>query len=454
MYPAPACVAYHGGVWSAAGVGWRWVVAAALTASSCARPVAPIARPASDWTAITVEDPLRVSDFVLVRAAAALHERPSDDSDFVVVGPSATSPADLSAPPNLFAFRFVEQRGDWVAIDTLINEGEQCYPVLEQLRGMRIRFYVRTADLALVTRREVEVRLPEGGTLALTRGVALVSDASTAGAYRWAYPETEHGLDAILEGSVPNTGRRKAPADLSEVAIHVPLESTGLHYGWDFDHHLPIYRWCAAFTGVAPPKPRPEGTPPKPHPEGKGSARHLSWNADWFRKPHEFAIRAGALAHWSSGWLAGTVVHKTNVGSEVDGTGSRRCFHTHLVGAEYTAEPDPRQGLRLCFPPDDVEAVRDPVRLCNEKRAVLVAEFGATVSEHNTCNESSECSVITPGCPFGCYVGVRAAAVAVVEGRTRELVSRQGSDCHCRYKCPAIPRASCVHGRCTIEATP
>jgi hypothetical protein len=101
-----------------------------------------------------------------------------------------------------------------------------------------------------------------------------------------------------------------------------------------------------------------------------------------------------------------------------------------------------------------LEAARDQSRVCHEKQAALRPEFEATVSEHNSCKTSSDCSVITPGCPFGCYVAVRAIDVALVESRARELVSRNGSECRCMYKCTQKPRSSCVHGRCTIEGKP
>jgi hypothetical protein len=40
-----------------------------------------------------------------------------------------------------------------------------------------------------------------------------------------------------------------------------------------------------------------------------------------------------------------------------------------------------------------------------------------SVSEHNTCRKSSECAVLTFGCPFGCYVGVRSSDLTIVQSR-------------------------------------
>jgi hypothetical protein len=62
--------------------------------------------------------------------------------------------------------------------------------------------------------------------------------------------------------------------------------------------------------------------------------------------------------------------------------------------------------------------------------------------------------VITPGCPFGCYVGVRISDLAMVETRVHELVRGSGSDCACKYKCGPTPRAACAKGKCAIEARP
>ena len=98
-----------------------------------------------------------------------------------------------------------------------------------------------------------------------------------------------------------------------------------------------------------------------------------------------------------------------------------------------------------------LEAAREQARVCHEKQAAMRPDFDKALSEHNSCKKASDCAVLTPGCPFGCYVGVRSTDVAVVESRVRELVRRSGSDCTCKYKCVGTPRAACAKGKCAIE---
>jgi hypothetical protein len=87
---------------------------------------------------------------------------------------------------------------------------------------------------------------------------------------------------------------------------------------------------------------------------------------------------------------------------------------------------------------------------CHEKNAALLPEFEKAVSAHNSCKTSAECVVVTPGCPFGCYVSVAREYASEIGLLARDLVSRRG--CQCMYKCSAAPQASCVHGTCTTEA--
>jgi hypothetical protein len=101
-----------------------------------------------------------------------------------------------------------------------------------------------------------------------------------------------------------------------------------------------------------------------------------------------------------------------------------------------------------------LDAAREQARVCHEKEAALRPDFDESVSEHNACRKSSECAILTPGCPFGCYVGVRNSDLAIVQTRAHDLASQLGSDCGCMYKCSPPPEASCVHGRCTTRSRP
>src|SRR5262245_20975372 len=80
--------------------------------------------------------------------------------------------------------------------------------------------------------------------------------------------------------------------------------------------------------------------------------------------------------------------------------------------------------------------------VCQEKNAALRTELEQAVSTRNSCEHSTDCAVLTPGCPFGCYVGVARAHASEVEVLAEKLVGHNAPDCRCMYKCPAAPRAS------------
>jgi|SRR6516165_1694182 hypothetical protein len=93
----------------------------------------------------------------------------------------------------------------------------------------------------------------------------------------------------------------------------------------------------------------------------------------------------------------------------------------------------------------------DKGTLCQEQNASLRAEFERSVSTRNSCERSTDCAVLVPGCPFGCYVGVARAHASEVELLVKKLTGGNPPDCRCMYKCPAAPQASCAQGICTTE---
>jgi hypothetical protein len=88
---------------------------------------------------------------------------------------------------------------------------------------------------------------------------------------------------------------------------------------------------------------------------------------------------------------------------------------------------------------------RDEAPMCHERNAAIRPAFEKLVSEHNSCLRSSDCAVVTPGCPLGCYAAERRSDVPNVESRARELVAQSGPDCRCMYKCPPEPSPSCTN---------
>ena len=90
-------------------------------------------------------------------------------------------------------------------------------------------------------------------------------------------------------------------------------------------------------------------------------------------------------------------------------------------------------------------------RGCSAKSAVLRVEFEEIVSAHNQCKKSSDCEVLQPGCPFGCYVAVAKTHLWKVSERADELAASAGHECRCKYRCRVAPRAVCVHGTCMTK---
>jgi hypothetical protein len=189
---------------------------------------------------------------------------------------------------------------------------------------MRLRFYVRAAELLRVTVRDEEMSVPDG-TLSLAPGVVLVKAASP-----------EYG------------GADRPVLDHPTAIVHVPAEATGFRYSLDFSKRR--RGGCGVLTRAVPP-------PPAPRSRGGGSLDVLL--AAFDKKhghPFRFGIRAGAIAYWPSGRPAGTAVLKTAVGDEVEGAAGRRCFEVWMDRVPDDSAPRREQVLRLCFAPTDLAA--------------------------------------------------------------------------------------------------
>jgi hypothetical protein len=313
-----------------------------------------------------------VSQYVLLRSTALLHERPADDSPSMVAGAPAAAGEGIKAA-DLRVFRFAGQRNDWVAVDSLPYSAHHCYSAVEALRGMHLRFYVRPADLVRVTVRAETVHFPDGAAVALRSGTALANDPSRAGGHvaalddfqvpvhlppdaiglRYALPDRDNpgiatsiadaarGLLTIRPGLLRNAdGEILPPPDLASLPVIVTRGTARgtarVTYGTD---HCGNY-----FTVVVPAR--------AVRPPSKSVPMLDALNAH--ERPLEFGIRAGAPAYWPSGSPAGTVVAKATVGPEVERRSGRRCFELWLVEVKARADLDRRHVRPLCFAPADV----------------------------------------------------------------------------------------------------
>jgi hypothetical protein len=92
---------------------------------------------------------------------------------------------------------------------------------------------------------------------------------------------------------------------------------------------------------------------------------------------------------------------------------------------------------------------------CSPSEEAIQARFEAFVNTANQCTEASECTIVTPGCPLGCFVSVRADRRAEVEAKAHALVTEyQRWGAHCDYDCAAAGVPTCSDHRCAFAPAP
>ena len=79
-------------------------------------------------------------------------------------------------------------------------------------------------------------------------------------------------------------------------------------------------------------------------------------------------------------------------------------------------------------------------------------QFREYVATANQCQAASECVLVVPGCPLGCFVAVRSERKADVEAKARELIAHYMKDgASCIYECLAPGPVECVQSRCKVS---
>jgi hypothetical protein len=77
--------------------------------------------------------------------------------------------------------------------------------------------------------------------------------------------------------------------------------------------------------------------------------------------------------------------------------------------------------------------------------------FRKVVNESNACTRSGDCTLVSPGCPLGCYAAVNVESAGTVNQRARDLIEDHESQGRaCDYGCPAQAHAECRAGRCEV----
>ena len=82
----------------------------------------------------------------------------------------------------------------------------------------------------------------------------------------------------------------------------------------------------------------------------------------------------------------------------------------------------------------------------------LKADFDAFVEANNSCATDTDCALVSPGCPLGCYAAVSTTSVDATEAKAEDLVDQYESGGRaCNYLCQTPGPVRCEEQRCTIE---
>ena len=79
-------------------------------------------------------------------------------------------------------------------------------------------------------------------------------------------------------------------------------------------------------------------------------------------------------------------------------------------------------------------------------------QFADVVAGANSCTAATDCVLIMPECPLGCYAAVNANQASAVQSRAADIVKQNRSGGRtCVYDCAAPPQLTCESGRCAMK---
>jgi cytoskeletal protein RodZ len=82
----------------------------------------------------------------------------------------------------------------------------------------------------------------------------------------------------------------------------------------------------------------------------------------------------------------------------------------------------------------------------------IETKYQSAVARSNACQKATDCAVISPGCPLGCWSAVNAANAGQILHVAEQLRNEQKKPIgNCMYKCTAKPEPNCVNGQCTFQ---
>ena len=88
---------------------------------------------------------------------------------------------------------------------------------------------------------------------------------------------------------------------------------------------------------------------------------------------------------------------------------------------------------------------------CARSEEDIQQEFDEVIAASNDCSDASECTLVYPGCPLGCFVAVNTSKETEVEEKAAELIkSYESGGRACAYDCIAPGPLECVSGKCAV----
>lgn len=93
--------------------------------------------------------------------------------------------------------------------------------------------------------------------------------------------------------------------------------------------------------------------------------------------------------------------------------------------------------------------VSSGISCANEEK--VSQQWDDYVDEHNSCAAPSDCAVIYPGCPLGCWAAVSSDSVGEAQAKAQQLIDRyERGGRSCAYGCVSTGEVTCEAGRCTV----
>ena len=88
---------------------------------------------------------------------------------------------------------------------------------------------------------------------------------------------------------------------------------------------------------------------------------------------------------------------------------------------------------------------------CAPSEAAIQALFEERVAESQACETDEQCTVISPGCPLGCWVAVNTTEADALAAYAQELISDyESGGMSCAYGCISAGEVACVEQICTL----